>query len=99
MLDGKTTRGHKRLPMIAIEQDGAAAIDLWCDSVRAQAAVGAGTISFWSVMRDTAQCDPERIAGDDDLLDALLHVSSWRRRGDVIGFSGTAKLRYHFMTN
>ena len=38
MLDGKTTRGHKRLPRIAIEQDGAAAIDLWCESAHAQAA-------------------------------------------------------------
>jgi len=38
MFDGKTTRGHKRLPRIAIEQDGAAAIDLWCESAHAQAA-------------------------------------------------------------
>jgi len=99
MLDGKTTRGHKRLPTIAIEQDGPAAIDLWCGSARAQAAVGAGTISFSSVVRDNAQCDPVRIAGDDDLLDTLLHMTSWRRRGDVIEFSGAATLRYHLMTN
>ena len=38
MFDGKTTRDHKRLPRIAIEQDGAAAIDLWCESAHAQAA-------------------------------------------------------------
>jgi len=99
MLDGKTTRGHKRLPTIAIEQDGAAAIDLWCGSARAQAAIGAGTISFSSVVRDNAQCDPERLAGDDDLLDMLLHMTSWRRHGDMIEFSGAAKLRYHLMTN
>ena len=41
MLDGNMTRGHKRLPTIAIEQDGSAAIDLWCGSVRAQATVAA----------------------------------------------------------
>lgn len=99
MLDGKTSRGHKRLPTIAIEQDGAAAIDLWCGSVRAQASVGAGTISFTSVTRDNGQCDGDRIAGDDDLLDMLLHMTSWRRRGDVIEFSGAATLRYHLMTN
>ena len=76
MLDGKTTRGHKRLPTIAIEQDGAAAIDLWCGSVRAQASVGAGTISFAAVARDNGQCDAERIAGDDDLLDMLLDMTN-----------------------
>jgi META domain len=99
MLDGKTARGHKRLPTIAIEQDGAAAIDLWCGSVRAQASVGSGTIAFTSVTRDNGQCDAERIAGDDDLLDTLLHMTNWKRRGDVVEFSGAATLRYHLMTN
>lgn len=99
MLDGKTTRGHKRLPTIAIEQDGAAAIDLWCGSVRAQASVGTGTIAFSSVTRDNGQCDPDRIAGDDDLLDTLLHMTNWKRRGDVVEFSGATTLRYHLMTN
>jgi len=66
-LTARRSRGHKRLPTTAIEQDGTAAIDLWCGSARAQAAVGAGTTSFSSVVRDNAQCDPERIAGDDDL--------------------------------
>jgi len=99
MLDGKTTRGHKRLPTIAIERDGAAAIDLWCGSVRAQATVGAGTISFASVTRDNGQCDAERIAGDDDLLDTIMHMTNWRRRGDSVEFSGATTLRYHLMTN
>jgi heat shock protein HslJ len=99
MLDGKTTRGHKRLPTIAIEQDGSAAIDLWCGSVRAQATVGSGTIAFTSVARDNGQCDAERIAGDDDLLDMLVHMTNWKRRGDIIEFSGAATLRYHLMTN
>jgi hypothetical protein len=76
MLDGKTTRGHKRLPTIAIEQDGAAAIDLWCGSVTAQATVGAGTIALTPVARDNGQCDAERIAGDDDLLDTIMHMTN-----------------------
>jgi hypothetical protein len=99
MLDGKTTRGHQRLPTIAIEQDGAAAIDLWCGSVRAQATIGAGTISFASVTRDNGQCDAERVAGDDGLLETLLHMTNWRRRGDIVEFSGATTLRYHLMTN
>ena len=99
MLDGKTTRGHKRLPTIAIEQDGAAAIDLWCGSVRAQAVIGAGTIALTPVARDNGQCDAERIAGDDDLLDTIMHMTKWRRTGDSVEFSGATTLRYHLMTN
>jgi heat shock protein HslJ len=99
MLDGKMTRGHKRLPSIAIEQDGAAAIDLWCGSVRAQATVGNGTIAIAPGARDNAQCDPDRIAGDDELLDMIVHMTKWRRSGDIVEFSGSATLRFHLMTN
>jgi hypothetical protein len=99
MLDGKTTRGHKRLPTIAIEQDGSAAIDLWCGSVKAQAMIGAGTIALTPVARDNGPCDAERIAGDDDLLDTIMHMTTWRRSGDMVEFSGAATLRYHLMTN
>jgi heat shock protein HslJ len=99
MLDGKTTRGHKRLPSIAIEQDGSAAIELWCGSLRAQAAIGNGTITITPGARDNAQCDPERIAGDDDLLDMIVHMTKWRRSGDTVEFSGPSTLRFRLMTN
>ena len=99
MLDGKPMRGTKRLPSLAIEQDGTAAIDLWCGSVRAQATIGNGTITIAPGTRDNAQCDSDRIAGDDDLLDMLVHMTNWRRRGDIVEFSGPATLRFHLMTN
>ena len=99
MLDGKPMRGTKRLPTIAIEQDGAAAIDLWCGSARAQATVGGSTIIFTSVERDNGQCDAQRSASDDDLLDTIMHMTKWRRSGDSVEFSGAATLRYHLMTN
>jgi heat shock protein HslJ len=99
MLDGKPTRGTKRLPSLSIEQDGTAAIDLWCGSLRGRADVGNGTIAITPGERDNAQCDPERVAGDDDLLDVLVHMTNWRRRGDTVEFSGPATLRFHLMTN
>jgi heat shock protein HslJ len=99
MLDGKPMRGTKRLPSLSIEQDGTAAIDLWCGSLRGRADVGNGTIAIAPGERDNAQCDPDRIAGDDDLLDMLVHMTSWRRRGDSVEFSGPATLRFHLMTN
>jgi heat shock protein HslJ len=100
MLDGKPMRGTKRLPMMQIEQGGAASIDLWCGSLSAQADVGGGTIAITPGARDNGQCDPDRVAGDDALLDTLAHMTSWRRRGDTIELSGPATtLRFHLMTN
>jgi hypothetical protein len=99
LLDGKPMRGTKRLPSLSIEQDGTAAIDLWCGSVRGRADVGNGTIAITPGERDNAQCDADRITGDDDLLDMLVHMTNWRRRGDIVEFSGPTRLRFHLMTN
>jgi hypothetical protein len=100
MLDGASPQhGSKRLPMIEIEDGGAATLDLWCGSVRAQAAVGDGTIAITPGARDNAQCDADRIASDDVFLDTLVHMTKWRRRGDVVEFSGAATLRFRLMTN
>src|SRR5579862_4197399 len=99
MLDGKPMRGTKRVPSLSIEQDGMAAIDLWCGSLRGRADVGNGTIAITPGERDNAQCGADRIAGDDDLLDMLLHMTNWRRRGDVIELSGATTLRFRLMTN
>jgi heat shock protein HslJ len=99
LLDGKPMRGTKRLPSLSIEQDGTAAIDLWCGSLRGRADVGNGTIAITPGDRDNAQCTPDRIAGDDDLLDMLVHMTNWRRRGDTVELSGPVTLRFHVMTN
>jgi hypothetical protein len=99
MLEGNPTPQQKRLPMIEIEEDGAATLDLWCGSVSAEASVGDGTIAITPGARDNAPCNPDRVAGDDDLLDMLVHMTKWRRNGDLIEFSGAATLRYRMMTN
>jgi heat shock protein HslJ len=99
LLDGKPMRGTKRLPSLSIEQDGTAAIDLWCGSLRGRADVGNGTIAISPGERDNAQCTADRVAGDDDLLDMLVHMTNWRRRGDAVELSGPATLRFRLMTN
>jgi heat shock protein HslJ len=99
LLDGKPMRGTKRLPSLSIEQDGTAAIDLWCGSLRGRAEVSNGTIAITPGERDNAQCAADRIASDDDLLDMLVHMTNWRRRGDTVEFSGPTTLRFHLMTN
>ena len=99
LLDGKPMRGTKRLPSLSIEQDGSAAIDLWCGSLRGRADVGNGTIAITPGERDDAQCTPDRVVGDDDLLDMLVHMTNWRRRGDSVEFTGLATLRFRLLTN
>ena len=99
MLDSAPMRGSKRIPMLEIDENGAASIDLWCASARAQATVGDDTISIVPGDVAAASCEPERQAGDADLLTALGQVTSWRRNGDVIELSGATRLRFRLMTN
>jgi hypothetical protein len=99
MLDQAPMRGSKRIPILEIEENGAASIDLWCASAPAQATVSDKSITIVPGDVQTAQCEPERQTSDANLLAALAQVTSWRREGDLIEFSGATTLRFRLMTN
>ncbi len=99
MLDVEPLYGSKRIPMLQIEDDGTASIDLWCASVRASATVGENSITIVTEPAEPAQCTPERESGDQTLLAALSQVTNWRRDGDVIELIGPTTLRFRAMTN
>ncbi len=99
MLDAAPMRGSKRIPMIEIAESGAASIQLWCTSARAQVDVGADSITIVPGEIQSAQCAPERQSGDDNLLAALAQVTNWRRQGDVIELLGARTLRFRLLTN
>jgi hypothetical protein len=100
ILDTAPMRGSKRVPMIQIEENGSASIDLWCASnVPAQATVGDNTFSIVVGAAAPAPCPPERQTGDDDLLNSLAQVTGWRRHGELIELSGPTTLRFRLMTN
>ena len=99
MLDAAPMRGSKRVPVLQIGENGAASINLWCASVRAQATISEDSITIVPGEVQPAQCTPERQSGDESLLAALSQVTNWKRRGDVIEFSGATTLRFHLMTN
>jgi len=99
MLDVSPMRGSKRVPILQIGENGAASIDLWCASARAQANISADTITIVPGEVQAAQCAPDRQSGDENLLAALAQVTSWRRRGDVIELVGSRTLRFRLMTN
>jgi len=99
MLDVAPLYGSKRVPMIEIEENGSASIDLWCASAEAQVSVGSGSITIAPGDIAPAQCTPERQTGDQNLIAALSQVTNWRRDGDIIEFVGPSTLRFRLMTN
>jgi hypothetical protein len=99
MLDTAPMHGSKRIPMLEIEDNGTASIDLWCTSVKAQATVNDAAITIVPGDAPAAQCDPDRQARDADLLATLTQVTGWRRRGEVIELTGPMPLRFRLMTN
>jgi META domain len=105
MLDTKPLRGSKRVPMLQVEENGAASIDLWCVSLRGQATLG--DIAF-TLVPDLSQgpgntpqiqCDDDRKNRDAELLAALTQVTGWRKSGESVELSGPTPLRFHLMTN
>ena len=99
MLDVAPIRGSKRIPMLEIAENGAASIDLWCASARAQAVVADGSISISPGDLQNSQCEPDRQALDAELFAALTQVTNWRRQGDVIELLGVTPRRFRPMTN
>ena len=99
MLDAAPLRGSKRIPMLEIAENGAASIDLWCASARAQAVIADSSISIVLGDLQSAQCEPERQSRDAELLAALAQVTNWRRHGDVVELLGVVPLRFRLMTN
>ena len=99
VLDTAPIRGSKRIPMIEIQENGIASIDLWCASARAQATVADGSIVIVPGDLQSTQCDAERQSRDADLLAALAQVTNWRRDGELVELIGVTPLRFRLMTN
>lgn len=99
MLDAAPMHGSRRVPMIEIDDDGTASIDLWCGSLKAQVTVNDSAITIVPGTAAPAQCDPDREARDADLLTALTQVTGWHRSGQVIELTGATPLRFRLMTN
>ncbi|HET8918044.1 MAG TPA: META domain-containing protein [Xanthobacteraceae bacterium] len=99
MLDAAPMRGSKRIPMLEIAENGAASIDLWCTSARAQAVVADNSINISPGDLQNTQCEPDRQSRDAELLAALAQVTNWRRNGEVVELLGATPLRFRLMTN
>jgi len=99
VFDAPPMRGSKRVPILAIAEDGKAQIDLWCKRGEGKAVIAADTITIIIGTMNDEPCTPERAQADDDMLNALSQVTSWNLSGDVVTFSGAKPLRFRVATN
>ena len=99
VLDANPMRGSKKIPVLDIGQNGAAEIDLWCNSVKAQLVVAADTITIITGEMSSRQCPPDRARADDDLLTALNQATNWRMEDSALVFTGGKTLRFLRQTN
>ena len=98
-LEARPMKGSKRVPILQIESNGAAAFDLWCNKVAAQLVVVDDTITILLGARTEKQCEPDRMQADADLIAALQQVAYWRRDGDLLVLQGERSLRFHLSSN
>ena len=99
VLDARPIRGGKRVPVLSIESNGRAQIDLWCKRGAAQAAISGDTIIITPGTLNDEPCTAERAQADEDMLAALAQVTGWSRRGDVVTLAGAKPLRFRLATN
>jgi hypothetical protein len=99
LLDAAPMPGSRRVPILEIDANGAASIDLWCASMRGQANVGEDSIGIVPGPAQPTQCAPDQQSGDENLLAALAQMTNWKRDGDVIELRGATTLRFRLMTN
>jgi hypothetical protein len=102
VLDAAPMRPAKRVPIITVTPDGKASLDLWCKSVGGKVELADAAIKIEAdplpealpdIMSD-GQCTLQRLQADQDLLDALAQVTSWRMQGSALVLAGPKPLKF-----
>jgi heat shock protein HslJ len=99
VLDARPIRGSKRVPILAISENGETQIDLWCKRGRGQATISGEAIAIAVGTMTDEPCTPERAQADEDMIAALAEVTNWTLRGDVLTLTGAKPLRFRLATN
>ena len=107
LLDAAPMRPGKRMPILTVEANGDARIDLWCRTVPARVEIidmamkieAAPLPEELPAMQGAGQCTPERIKADEEMLASIVPVTEWRREGDAILLIGPATMKFRPATN
>ena len=102
LLDAAPMRPGKRMPVLAVESNGSARIDLWCRTVAARVEISDAAIRIEAgplpedmpTMQSAGQCTPERVQADEEFLAALTQMTGWRPAGDGIVLEGPKTLKF-----
>jgi len=109
VLDAPRIGPLKRVPVVTVEADGRATVDLWCKTVPALFEVSGQQIRIQAaplpealpLYMSSGQCSPERMQADAELLDQLTQATEWQRQGDrvALGGAGFAPLRFRLSSH
>ena len=99
VFDATPMPGGERVPVLAIERDGRAQIDLWCKRGEGQAAIAGDAITITPGTMKDEPCTAERAQADDEMLAALAQVTNWSQRGGVVTLAGAKPLRFRAAEN
>jgi heat shock protein HslJ len=99
LLDAKPMPGSKRVPILEVQPNGRAHVDLWCKSGEALVTVVGDTIVVTLGPMPDAPCTPERMQADAQTAEALSQVSQWHLEEDVLVLTGPTPLRFHLSTH
>ncbi|HMF26892.1 MAG TPA: hypothetical protein VKG24_32905 [Pseudolabrys sp.] len=102
LLDAAPMRPGKRMPVLSVEPNGNARVDLWCRTIRARVEISDTTVKVEPgplpdsppEMLSAGQCTPERMQADEALLVTLAQVTGWRREGESIVLEGPKVLNF-----
>jgi hypothetical protein len=101
LLDVAPMRPAKRVPILMVDEDGRATIDLWCKTVPARVQISDSAIRIETAPLPDAlpqymsdgQCSDARMQADVPLLAALTQMTEWRRKGDGVVLSGPPEVQ------
>jgi heat shock protein HslJ len=102
LLDAPQMGRVKHMPMLIVEPNGNATIQLWCKDMTGHADISGDTIRIEAgplpdalpAMMVNGQCTPDRMQADADMLAALTQMTTWSHAGDRLVLSGTTTLRF-----
>jgi hypothetical protein len=102
LLDAAPMRPGKRMPLLVVEPNGNARIDLWCRTVSARIDISDAVIKIETgalpegqpETMSAGQCTPERMQADEELLVFLSRITGWRRDGEDIVLEGEKSLKF-----
>ena len=98
-LDALPQPGSKRVPDLDIGDNGEVVLELWCKGGKGQFSIAGNTVIFVAGQMEDRPCPPAKAQADDDLIAALTDVTTWRRQGDAVTFTGSRTLKFHINTN